>query len=78
MAQVALDGAKEKVDATNLVLNRQAARDTLLYKALLEFCVVAKILEPMDLGNMMSCANELVASVLQSGWLTRNEIKILG
>lgn len=78
MAQIALTNAKEAIDATNLVMNRTAARDTLLYKALLEFCAVAVILSPAGLGEAMSMSNELVAEILQSGWLTRNEIKIKG
>lgn len=78
MAQKALELAKRDADATNLVVDRKAARDKLIAKALLEFCVMAKILEPVGLEHMISCANELTAGVLQSGWLTRNEIRIKG
>lgn len=76
MARSALESAKKDVEATNLVVNRKAARDTLLYKALLEFCVVSKLLQPADQAAMMSAANEQCASVLRSGWLDRNVIKI--
>lgn len=76
MAQKACELAKRDVDATNLVPHRQEARDKLLFKALLEFAVVAKILEPKGLSNAMNQANELCAQVIASGWLTRNEIKL--
>ena len=78
MAQTALELAKKNVDETNLVVNRKAARDTLLYKHLLEFSCVAKILEPAGMAEMMSNANELLAEVMKSGWLDRNVIKLGG
>ena len=78
MARKALELAKRDADETNLVVNRKAARDKLVAKALLEFCVMAKILEPTGLDHMISVANEVCAGVLASGYLTRNEIKIHG
>lgn len=78
MAKKALELAKKDADETNLVVHRKAARDKLIAKALLEFCVMARILEPTGLPHMISCANELTAGVIASGWLTRNEIKIHG
>lgn len=76
VAQTAMDLAKHDVDRVNLLPDRRVAKDQLLVKALLEFSVMAKILEPNNLEHMISCSNELCAQVLASGWLTRNEIKI--
>ncbi len=78
-AQIACEKAKESLDRANLApIPRTQARMGVVYEALLPFCVTAKILEPKNLGTLMSYANERVAEVIRSGWLTRNEIKIRG
>lgn len=78
MAQAACETARKDIDGTNLVVDRGAARQKLLLKSALEYCAVAKLLDPKDLGAMMSLANERVAEVIRSGWLDRNTIKLGG
>lgn len=78
MARKACELAKKDFDKTNLEIDRRGAREQLVLKALLEFCACAKLLAPINLGAMMSSANEYVATVLRSGYLTRNEIKLGG
>lgn len=78
MALKALECARKDVDGTNLVVNRTAARDTLLYKALLEFCAVSKLLAPSGQSELFAMSNELVAEVIRSGELDRNVVKVGG
>lgn len=78
LARHALEVAKRAVDDTTLMPDKHAAREKLIHKDLFEFCAIAACLEPLEMGGMMSMANEVVATVLKSGWLTRNEIKIRG
>ena len=76
MAQRSLDLAKEDLDKTNLVVNRKAARETLLYRAVMEYAVVAKLLDPTETSMMFGTANELIAELLKAGYLERNVVRI--
>lgn len=77
MAITALALARKDVEATNLVVDRKAARDKMLYKHLFEFCAVSKLLSPADAGSMMGNANNRVADVLSvEGLLGPNVIRM--
>ena len=78
MAQAACELAKQAIDETRLTVDRKAAQQSMLYRSLLEFACLTRILEPADLGTVMSACNEKIAEVLASGWLDRNVVKIRG
>ena len=77
-AHMALEVAKKGIDETNLMPARTAEREKLIHRTLFEFCAIASCLEPIEMGGMMSMANEVVAGILKCGWLDRNVIKIGG
>lgn len=78
MAQGACEAAKKEYEKTNLVVDRSAAREVLLLRSLWDYCVFVKILEPANLGTMMTFGYGRVMDVIASGWLDRNTIKIRG
>lgn len=76
MAKSNLEVLRKKVDESRLMPRRDEERAQLIYVSLFEFCVVAKIIEPVDLELMMNRVNAAVAGVIHSGWLDRNVVKI--
>lgn len=78
MAQTSLEAARDEIAKSNLEPRRDETRRRLIYQNLFEYVVVVKLIEPVDLGQMMSRVNAAVAGVLKSGWLDRNVVKIRG
>lgn len=78
VVQTVMDGAHKEVNETKLALNRKLALETLLYKRLLEFCAVFRLLDPLPDGarEMMAKAGGLCEEVFAAGYVTRNEIRI--
>ena len=76
--QQVLEHQKNKITEWKLVPDGPAKCRDLLRDSLLDFCVLAKILEPSGLGDMIDRSNQTCLEVLASGFLTRNEIKIRG
>ena len=78
MAQTTLEAAQKEIRESYLMPRRDELRNKLLYQSLFEFCVIAKLIGPVDLGLMMNRVNAAVAGVIHSGWLDRNVVKIRG
>lgn len=76
MAQSTLEVAQKELSESNLMPRRDELQNKLLYKSLFEFCVIAKLIAPVDLVLMMNRVNASVAGVIQSGWLDRNVVRI--
>lgn len=80
MARRACEIAKKEIDELRFSLRRGANLDGILSQRLMQFAIASRLLIPDGAAQarMMSNANEQVAQVIASGWLTRNEIKIGG
>lgn len=77
MAEKAVEVARLEIGKALLVINIKAEREKILYKSLLEFAAISKLLSPKNQGQMMSQANELVARVIAAeGPLGKNVVKI--
>lgn len=77
MATLSVALSRQDLQKTNLEIDRRGAREKLLYKLLLEFCAVSKLLSPGNAPEMMSLANNRVADVLsREGLLGANVIKM--